>query len=113
VDNVAQKLAAEISVSPELMLPHIRGRLRAEFSEGKGMTRVLDKDGSLSAASLEDFKKELLDNPVFKPILIGSKASGSNAPSGGQRSSSAPSDKRLADMSPSELAAHMEAKSQS
>lgn len=110
VDNVASKIAAELSTAPDLMIPHIRGRLKAEFVEGRGFTRVLDKDGGPSASSLEDFKKEILDNPVFKPILIGSKASGSNSSSSSFKSSSAPTDKRLADMTPAELAAHMEAR---
>lgn len=113
VNNVAQKLAGEISKAPELIMPHIIGRLKAEIVDGKPLTRVLDKDGSLSANSIEDFKKELIANPLFAPILIGSKASGSSAPTPGQGGSAAPSgNKSLASMTPSELAAHVASKKQ-
>jgi hypothetical protein len=114
VDNVAQTLASEISKVPELLLPHIRQRLRAEIVDGKPQTRVLDKDGGLSAHSLEDFKKELIANPSFAPILIASKASGSSATKAGQ-GGRAPSDAKvnLATMKPADLAAHMAAKKQS
>jgi hypothetical protein len=111
VGNVAQRLASEISKSPELIMPHILGRLKAEIVEGKPFTRVLDKDGGLTASSLEDFKKELIANPLFAPIIIGSKASGSSAPNPGQGGSAAQQgSKSLASMTPQELAAHMASK---
>jgi hypothetical protein len=80
VDNVAQTLAAEIFVSPVVGLPHIQKRLKAERnSDGKFETRVLDDNGSPSAMTVADLKKNLLANKDFAPILIGSKGSGGGA----------------------------------
>lgn len=108
VDNVAQSIASKISTAPELILPHIKARLKAEFNEGKAVTRVLDKDGNPSALSIEDLQKEILANPVFAPIIIGSKASGSGA-EGGHSGSGAPGKLDYAKASPKEIAAHIKA----
>lgn len=111
VDNVAQKLASEVSTAPELLIPHIRGRLKAELVDGKPLTRVLDKDGSPTALNIDDFKKEVVANPMFAPIIIGSKASGSRTPDGAQTQVPAGSaQKSLVDMNPTELAAYMTSK---
>lgn len=85
VDNVAMQLASEISTSPELILPHITKRLKAEFKDGEAVTRVLDAEGKPSAFTTEDLKKELLANKQFAPILVASKGSGggANRPGGG------------------------------
>ena len=84
VENVATSIAKEICVegAEGLMVPHILGRLKAEVAEGRAITRILDSSGAPSAMSLEDFKKELLENKMFSPILSGSKAGGSSAPHG-------------------------------
>lgn len=82
VDNVALGLATEISTAPELMLPHITKRLTAETVNGKLVTRVLDAEGKLSAATLEDLKTEFLQSKTFAAIIVGSKASGSGASGG-------------------------------
>lgn len=108
VDNVAQSIASKISTAPELILPHIKARLKAEFNEGKAVTRVLDKDGNPSALSIEDLQKEIVANPVFAPIIIGSKASGSGA-EGGHSGSGAPGKLDYAKASPKEIAAHIKA----
>lgn len=79
VDNVALQLASKLSDSPDLLLPHIRPRLRAEIVDGKATTRVVDKDNSLSALTVEDLEKEIGANPIFAPIIKGSKASGGGA----------------------------------
>lgn len=111
VENVAQRIATEISTSPELLIPHIRGRLKAEIVEGKPFTRVLDSNGALSANSIDDFKKEIIENPVFSPIIISSRASGSSAPQGGSSGrTTSKTDQNLATLSPRDLAAHMAAK---
>lgn len=87
LDGNATKLAAEIAAKPEyvdLILPHIRNRLKLEDGEGGAhVVRVLDKDGKPSAANVEDLKKELLGNKAFAAILTGSKAAGGGA-NGGQ-----------------------------
>lgn len=88
VDNVAQSLAAKLSISPAVILPHIKSRLQAEFKEGAGVTRVLDATGKPSALTLEELEAEFRNNKDFAPIIIGSKASGSGA--GGAGSGGAP-----------------------
>lgn len=112
VDNVAQSIASKISTAPELILPHIKARLKAEFNEGKAVTRVLDKDGNPSALSIEDLEKEMVANPVFAPIIIGSKASGSGA-EGGRSGSGAPSKLDYAKASPKEIVAHLKQRKES
>jgi len=110
VDNVAQSMAGKISKAPELMMPHIKARLKAEFNEGKAVTRVLDKDGNPSAFSIEELQKEFVANPSFAPIIIGSRASGSGA-EGGHGGSGAPSGKiDYTKASPKEIATHLKAK---
>lgn len=108
VDNVAQGLASKISKSPELILPHIKGRLKAELVEGKPTTRVLDREGNISALGINELEAELVANPTFAPIIIGSKASGGGA-GGGQGGSGAPSKLDYAKASPKEIAAHLKA----
>ena len=83
VDNVAQSLASEISTAPELLLPHIKARLTVEEIDGKPVTRVLGSDGKPSALTIDDYKKEVLANKAFAPILTASKASGSGASKAG------------------------------
>lgn len=86
LDGSATKLAAEIAAKPEyvdLILPHIRNRMKLEDGEGGAhVVRVLDKDGKPSAANVEDLKKELLGNKAFAAILTGSKAAGGGANGG-------------------------------
>ncbi|AMW36126.1 scaffold protein [Xanthomonas phage XAJ2] len=82
VDNIAATIAAEISVSPALILPHIKQRLSADLDGDAPSTRVLDSAGKLSALSVDELKQEFIDNADFAPIIIGSKASGSGATGG-------------------------------
>lgn len=70
----AEKIAAKFT-APALIKSHILARLDVDPSSGKA--RVLDANGKASAASLDDLAKEFVDNPDFKAIVIGSKASGS------------------------------------
>ena len=101
VDNVATSLAAELSTVPEVMLPHIRKRLGAEYTDGKATTRVLDVNGQPSAATLDDLKKEFLENKSFAPILTASKGSGGGA--GGSNGGGAVK-KKLSEMTATEEA---------
>lgn len=115
VDNVAQKLAALLAKDPQsipLLLPHISPRLAVEMVDGRPITRVLDKGGKPSAASLDDLQKEILATPMFAPVLSGGKASGGGAEGAGS-GSGAPkrNDKvNLATLSPKQLAAEMAAR---
>lgn len=113
VDNVANAIANEISTAPKLILPHIKARLIADLDGDEPTTKVLGTDGKLSAATVDDLKKELLDNKDYSSILRANKASG-GAP--GQKNGSAPSpkdnapSKLLSQMNAKELAAHIEAR---
>lgn len=79
VDQTAATLAKEISTVPSLMAEHIRKRLTADLDGDTPATRVLGPDGKVSAASLEDLKKELLDDKSLASVMIGSQASGGSA----------------------------------
>lgn len=79
LETTAQKLAGELSDSPDLMLPHIRGGLAMDFEGDEPVVRVKGSDGSFSDVSLDDFKKGFNDNPSFAPLLRGSSASGGGA----------------------------------
>lgn len=117
VDNVAERLAKEISVSPSLLIPHIKARLAVEFGEEGASTRVLDADGKPSASTLDDFKGELLSNKEFSPILIGSKASGGAGgaapPATSIQGSGAPPSKPLSQLSKSDFVAQIRQKVES
>ena len=83
IDAKALELATKISKAPKLMLPHIKARLSADLDGDDPKTVVLDADGKPSAYTLEDLAQEFVANKDFADIVIGSKASGGNAPSGG------------------------------
>lgn len=110
----AASLAAELFVNPALGLPHVLPRL-AVAEEGEDYTvKVLGDDGKPSALTLDDFKKELLQNKDLAPILRGTRASGGGA-GGGQGGGGAPSGGKDFDAtkaSPKDLAAHITAKKQ-
>lgn len=88
VDNVAQSVAQKISNAPDLILPHVKARLKAEKTNDGYVTRVLDAEGKATALTVEELQKELTQDKRFAPIIIGSKASGGGA-SGGSGSGSA------------------------
>jgi len=94
VDNVAQAIASEISKKPKVLLPHIKARLEANLEGDTPSTRVLGSDGKPSAATLDELKKQFVDNEDFADIIIGSKASGSGGPGqgGGSRGAKKPSE---------------------
>lgn len=80
VRDKASELAREIfGDNADIGLPHVLSRLKAELTGDKPTTRVLDAKGEVSAASLDDFKKEMLDNPKFASIVVQSRGTGSDA----------------------------------
>lgn len=80
VDNKALELANELGgENADILIPHIKSRLQADFEGETPATRVLDKNGQPSASNLDDLKKEFVDNPRFAPILVGTRASGGHA----------------------------------
>ena len=95
IDSVASEVATEISTVPSLMKKEVISRLTIEEENGKFVTKVIDKEGKPSAMTLEELKKEFLENKDFAPVLIGSKASGSGA--SGSRGAGG-SDKKLSEM---------------
>lgn len=64
--------------SGDLLASYIRPRL--QFADGA--LHVLGADGQPSAATLDDFKKELIANPALAPILRGSSGQGGGANGG-------------------------------
>lgn len=116
IDNVALKIANEISTSPSLMLPHIKARLSADLDGDTPITKVLDGQGQPSAMTVEELSKEFVANKEFSAIIVGSKASGSGTSSDGKNKSSRVSatgdDGKpvpLADINPKELAEQIKA----
>lgn len=81
VDSVALQIASKISTSPALLVPHIKARLAADLDGDTPSTKVLDAKGQLSALTIEELQNEFVTNPDFGAIIIGSKATGSRAPS--------------------------------
>lgn len=79
----ATALAAKLSDSPSLIMPHIRSRLVTELVDGKAVVKVKDLDGEVGIMTVDDLEKEILGNKEFSPILRGSGGSGSGAPAGG------------------------------
>lgn len=79
ITNKAQEIAAEISNSPDVILPHIVKRLKADLSGDVPTTVVVGEDGSDSTLTIDALKKEMVANKKFAAIIIGSKASGSGA----------------------------------
>lgn len=99
VENKAIEIANEISISPKLILPHVRARLSAELDGEKPITRVLDAEGKVSAKTIADLKAELIDTADFKHIIKASNGSGGGANGSG---SGGGADKKFTEMSEAE-----------
>lgn len=84
VDNVALDLATSLcGEAAPVILPHLKTRLTVETdSDGNPVTRVVDSAGKLSAASLDDLKKEFTGNKLFSALIIDSRASGTGGEGG-------------------------------
>ena len=74
----ARRLAADLALPghADLLMPHIAGRLKTEIRDGKPTVRVLDRDGTPSAMTVDDLRQEIMGTEIFAPILAGSKANG-------------------------------------
>lgn len=79
VDSVAERLAAKISTSPALLMPHIKGRLVADLDGDKPVTKVLDANGKVSDMTLEALETEFVGNKDYAAIIKGNNASGGGA----------------------------------
>lgn len=82
VNKVAHEMADAISTVPDLLFDKIKSRLDLEIHEGEPITRVLSADGKPSALSLDDLKKEFVDNKAYAAIIKSSNAQGGGAGSG-------------------------------
>lgn len=106
VDNVAHRLAGEISTAPSLLVEVIKKRLAVEIPADEGaepLTRVLDVSGRPSAMSLSDLKQEIIDNPEYAAIIKASSASGGGA-TPQRQGGGAPTKKKLSEMTATEEA---------
>ena len=96
-----------------MLLPHIKARLQADFEGDAPVTRILDKEGKVSAMTVEELSAEFVANKDFSAIITASKASGGAGRSSNQNGGSAAnqSDKPadLASMNPAQLAEHIKA----
>ncbi|SIR84124.1 hypothetical protein SAMN05216509_5338 [Pseudomonas sp. B10] len=81
VGRTATDIASALAVqgSAKALLPHIERRLSVEQREGMPVVVVLDAQGKLSAATLDELKAEIANDAAFAPLIAGSKASGGGA----------------------------------
>tara|TARA_R110002020_G_scaffold122260_1_gene277518 strand:- start:671 stop:1297 length:627 start_codon:yes stop_codon:yes gene_type:complete len=73
------QMAAELAVegSSEVLNTLIKSRFKTEYTEGKPVTVILDKNGDRSAMTVAELKNELANDTALAPLISGSKASGS------------------------------------
>lgn len=88
----ATEMATRISTAPDLLAPVISNRLTVEYVDGKPVTRVLDKDGKPSAATLEDLEKEIAGDKRYASVIIAGNGSGGGG-RGGQGGNGVPGKK--------------------
>lgn len=99
VNDVAHRIATELTDVPDLLLPLLERRLQVEIVDGQPVTRVLAADGKPSTMTPDELKAEYFQDKKFERIIRGNNASGGGA-SGGNGGSGAP--KALKDMSEGE-----------
>ena len=85
VGRTATDIASALAIpgSAKALLPHIERRLSVEQRDGKPVVVVLDHQGKLSAATLDELKAEFANDTAFAPLIAGSKASGGGAAGAG------------------------------
>lgn len=76
VSAFVSKLSAEHG---ELLSPFVAKRIRVDVEDGVTTVRVLNKDGKLSTATLDDLEAEFRADKTFAPVITASRASGSGA----------------------------------
>lgn len=102
INDKAQEIANEISTSPNIIMPHIKQRLTVESVGDDAKTRVLDKDGNLSATTISELKEEFKANADYSAIIKATQGSGGGAAGGSNQSGS--TGKSLKDMNATEEA---------
>jgi hypothetical protein len=75
----SEKFAQEHFIVPSAIRRLFSDRLAVEEVNGQPVIRTKELDGTPSIKSIEDLKKEFLDNKEFSPIIKASLGSGSGA----------------------------------
>lgn len=86
LESAAASLSEKISTSPSIIRPHIERRLQVDIDGDKPSVKVLDKDGKVSALTVEKLGEEFVANKDFSSIIRVTQASGgagSPSPNGG------------------------------
>ena len=102
-DDVALRIASELSDTPDLLVPFIEKRLQFELGASGPETRVLDAEGKLSASTVEDLANEFKANTKYAALIRGSQANGGGAANSNGKGASGP--KAFADMTEAERVA--------
>ena len=69
IQRIAQELAAKISNAPEILLPHLKSRLKAATMNGEVRVQVVDREGRESGISIDELGKEFVNNPTFSSVM--------------------------------------------
>lgn len=79
--SAAMELATTLAVpgSADVLMPHIRGRLKTEIKDGEATVVVLDSNGKPSASTVKELGNEIANDKRFAPLIVGSNASGGGA----------------------------------
>lgn len=112
VNSNATALASALGgQNAAILMPHVRSRINVDLTGEEPVLRILDKEGKVSALTVDDLKKEFLEDKTFSAIIVGSKATGSGAPGGhegsGRASGKPPVDKPFSAMGKDEYIAAM------
>ena len=109
VETNVTKLASEIAgENAHFLEPLIRQRLK--LGEDGETLQILGTDGKLSASSLGDLKKEIVDDPRNKALVIAGKGSGGGAPAPQQKGGGAPEKVDYAKSETKDIVAAIDAK---
>ena len=101
IKEVSEKFANDHFTTPSLLASPFGDRLSVEEIEGTQVIRVKGADGKASALSLDELKKEFLDNKEFSAIIKANPGSGGGALPGGGGGASL---KKLSEMTATEEA---------
>lgn len=98
VGKVVNDMANEISLSPKLMIPHIRNRLDVDMSGAEPKIVVKDENGKYSALTVDELKQSFIDNEDFSAII--KKSSSSGAKGTGDKNQNGVTDNQNNDFNP-------------
>ena len=91
-DDVAHRLATELSETPDLLVPFIQQRLSFDLGVSGPETRVLDSEGKLSASTVDELRDEFRNNPKFAALVKGTQANGGGTSNTNGKGVSGPKD---------------------